>query len=66
MEILKFTFDILEHGATIPVGFNKVSSHFVFNDRMTLGREAILVEDRHRKLEPEWFTFSGVVSRESV
>ena len=66
MENLKVAFDILEDGAKPPVGYNKASGHLVFDVRMTLERKARWVKDGHKTPEPEWSTFAGVVSRESV
>ena len=66
MENLKVAFDILEDGAKVPVGYHKASGHLVFDVRMTLERKARWVKDGHKTPEPEWSTFAGVVSRESV
>jgi len=66
MENLKVAFDILEDGAKPPVGYNKASGHLVFDVRMTLERKARWVKDGHKTPEPDWSTFAGVASRESV
>ncbi len=41
-------------------------SYMVFDVQMTLERKARWVKDGHKTPEPEWSTFAGVVSRESV
>ena len=66
MENLKVAFDILEDGAKVPVGYHKAFRHLVFDVCMTLERKARWVKDGHKTPEPEWSTFAGVVSRESV
>ncbi len=66
MENLKVAFDILPHGKEVPVGYTKASGHLVFDVRMTLERKARWVKDGHRTPEPDWSTYAGVVSRESV
>ncbi len=63
---LKVAFDILPDGSKPPPGYTKASGHIVFDVRMTLERKARWVKDGHKTPEPEWSTFAGVVSRESV
>ena len=41
-------------------------SYMVFDVQMTLERKARWVKDGHKTPEPEWSTYVGVVSRESV
>ena len=66
IENLKVAFDILEDLAKIPVGYNKASGHLFVDVRMTLECKSRWVKDGHRTTEPEWSTFAGVVSRESI
>ena len=66
MENLKVAFDILDEGSKPPPGYKAASGHLVFDVRMTLERKARWVKDGHKTPEPEWSTFAGVVSRESV
>ena len=63
---LKVAFDILEPDQNLPPGWTKASGHLVFDIRMTLERKARWVKDGHRTPEPDWSTYAGVVSRESV
>ena len=66
MENLKVAFDILPEGSKPPPGYKPSSGHLVFDVRMTLERKARWVKDGHKTPEPEWSTYAGVVSRESV
>ena len=66
MDILKVSFDMLEDGAKIPVGYNKAFGQLVFDARMTFELKSRSVKCGHRTPDPEWLTFSGVVSRESA
>ena len=66
MENLKVAFDILPEGAKPPPGDKPASGHLVFDVRMTLERKARWVKDGHKTPAPEWSTYAGVVSRESV
>ena len=67
MENLKVAFDIIhETGKKPPPTYTKASGHMIFDVRMTLERKARWVKDGHKTPEPEWSTYAGVVSRESV
>lgn len=66
MENLKVAFDILKDNQEPPPGFTKASGHLVFDVRMTLERKARWVKDGHKTPQPEWSTYAGVVSRESI
>ena len=66
MENLKVAFDILDDGKKPPPGYSKSSGHIIFDVWMTLERKARWVKDGHKTPEPTWFTFAGVVSRETV
>ena len=66
MENLKVSFGILDDGANIPVFHNKASSRLIFCTRMSLEQKYRWSKDGHRTPEPEWFTFTGVASRESA
>ena len=63
---LKVAFDILPEGSKPPKGYTRASGHLVFDVRMTLERKARWVKDGHKTPTPEWSTYAGVVSRESV
>ena len=66
MENLKVAFDIGPEGSRPPVNYNFATVHLLLNFRMTLERKARWVKDGHKTPIPEWSTFAGVVSRESV
>ena len=66
MDNLKVAFDILPNDKAMPPGYTKASGHIIFDVRMTLERKARWVKDGHKTPEPEWSTYAGVVSRESV
>ena len=66
MENLKVAVDILPEGSKPPPGYTPSSGHLVFDVRMTLERKARWVKDGHKTPTPEWSTFAGVVSRETV
>ena len=63
---LKVAFDILPEGAKPPPGYKPTSGHLVFDVWMTLEWKARWVKDGHKTPEPEWSTYAGVVSWESV
>jgi hypothetical protein len=66
MENLKVAVYILPEGSKPPPGYTPSSGHLVFDVRMTLERKARWVKDGHKTPTPEWSTFAGVVSRETV
>ena len=63
---LKVAFNIQHENPKPPPGFEKTSGHLVFDVRMTLERKARWVKDGHLTPEPDWCTYAGVVSRESI
>ena len=66
MNTVMIAFDILEEGAGVPVGYNFIGCHMVFDIKQgTLQRKARLVCDGSRT-ETEVPTYASVVSRESV
>ena len=66
MNNLKVAFDILQDNQKPPPGYSRASGHIIFDVRMTLERKARWVKDGHRTPEPDWCTYAGVVSRESI
>ena len=66
MNNLKVAFDILQDDQNPPPGYSRASGHIIFDVRMTLERKARWVKDGHRTPEPDWCTYAGVVSRESI
>ena len=59
-------FDIRDHGEKVPVGFEKVTGHIIFDVKMDFTRKARWVLDGHKCPKPDMSTYAGVVSRESV
>ena len=66
MKDLKIAFDILPDGRDSPPMYRQASGHMIFDVCMTLERKARSVKDGHRTPEPDWCTFAGVISRESI
>ena len=66
MDNVKIAFDILSDDQELPPGYKKASGHIIFDVQMTLERKARWVKDGHKTPQPDWSTYSGVVSRESV
>ena len=66
MDNVKIAFDILSDDQKLPPGYSKTSGHIIFDVRMTLERKARWVKDGHKTPQPDWSTYAGVVSRESV
>ena len=59
-------FDILDDDVSMPVGWEKVTGHIIFDVKMDFTRKARWVLDGHRTADPICSTYAGVVSRESV
>lgn len=66
MQNVGIAFQILENQESVPVGWQKVTGHLVFDVKMDFTRKARWVLDGHRTPDPVGSTFAGVVSRESV
>ena len=66
MSNVAVAFEILDAGKVPPVGWTKSSGHLVFDVKMDFTRKARWVKDGHKTADPEYSTFAGVVSRESV
>ena len=59
-------FQILEDREETPVGWTQTSGHWVFDVPMDFSRKARWVKDGHKTPDPEFSSYAGVVSRESV
>ena len=59
-------FDILDRDEKVPVGYEKVTGHIIFDVKMDFTRKARWVLDGHKCPKPDMSTYAGVVSRESV
>ena len=59
-------FEILDHGARDPPGWNRVSGHLILDVKMDFTQKARWVLNGHLMPDPEGSTYAGVVSRESI
>ena len=66
MKNVRTAFRVLDNDEHIPVGYNRMTVHLVFDIKMDLTRKARLVADGHKTPDPDGSTYAGVVSRESV
>ena len=66
MENLKVDFEIIPDGKYPPAHYTKASGHLIFDVRIMLERKSICVKYLHKTPQPEWSTFAGVLSRESI
>ena len=57
---------LLGEGEKPPPGWSKSSGHIIFDVKMDFTRKARWVKDGHKTPEPEWSTYAGFVSRDSV
>ena len=63
---VSIAFQILGEGEKPPPGWSKSSGHIIFDVKMDFTRKARWVKDGHKTPEPEWSTYAGFVSRDSV
>jgi hypothetical protein len=59
-------FEILGEGEKPPPGWSKSSDHIIFDVKMDFTRKARWVKDGHKTPDPDWSTYAGFVSRDSV
>ena len=59
-------FEILDNGAKPPPGWTKSTGHLIFDVKMDFTRKARWVKDGHRTPDPDWSTYAGFVTRDSV
>jgi hypothetical protein len=59
-------FEFLEHDETVPVGYQQINCHMIFDIKMDFTRKARFVAGGHTTEAPAYMTYSSVVSRESV
>ena len=59
-------FQILEEGEKPPPGWKRSSGHMIFDVKMDFTRKARWVKDGHRTEDPDWSTYAGYVTRDSV
>ena len=64
---MKIAIKILENGEQIPVGFQQIGCHLVFDVKMEdFRRKARFVAGGHTTEAPATLTYASVVSRETV
>lgn len=59
-------FKFLEEGESIPVGYQKIMCHMIFDVKLDFTRKARFVAGGHTTDPPACTTYASVVSRESV
>ena len=66
MRNVNIAFNILGPGAKVPVGYQKISCHLVFDIKIDGTRKARFVAGGHLTETPSTITYSSVVSRDSI
>ena len=67
MKDVKPAFKKLENGETVPIGYQRVNCHMIFDVKMEdFRRKARLVAGGHVTAPPATITYASVVSRETV
>jgi hypothetical protein len=67
MKEVHIAFNILPDGHSVPIGYQKISCHMIFDVKMEDFRQkARLVTGGHRTKAPATITYASVVSRETV
>ena len=67
MSEVQKAFDIIPDGTTVPVRYQKIPCHMVFDVKMEdFKREAQLIAGDHKTKAPATITYASVVSRETV
>ena len=66
MKNVAIAFEFLESGQVVPIGYQQIPLHLVFDVKMDFTRKARLVAGGHMTDTPSSLTYSSVVSRDSV
>jgi hypothetical protein len=67
MTEVRKAFDILPDDKAVPIGYQKIPCHMIFDEKMEgFKRKARLVAGGHRTRAPATITYASVVSRETV
>jgi len=66
MGTIEVAFEFLEPGQAVPIGYQKIPLHFVFDVKLDFTRKARLVVGGHMTDPPSSITYSSLVSRDSV
>lgn len=66
MDNVMIAFEVLGDDDVLPKNSKLLGVHMVFTVKMDLTRKARLVADGHRTPDPDFTTYAGVVSRETV
>jgi hypothetical protein len=63
---VSIAFQILGDGESPPPGWKQSSGHIIFDVKMDFTRKARWVKDGHKTPDPDWSTYAGFVTRDSV
>lgn len=66
MKNVEVAFNFLGEDESVPIGFNKISCHLIFDVKFSLERKARYVAGGHLNSVPPAMTYASVVSRDSV
>jgi hypothetical protein len=66
MKNIEIAFRILEEGEQVPVGYQFIRCHFIFDVKIDGTRKARYVAGGHMTETPSSITYSSVVSRDSI
>jgi len=61
MKNVEVKFEFLQPGQTVPIGYQKIPLHFVFDVKMDFSRKARLVAGGHMTSPPSSITYSSIV-----
>ena len=63
---MSIAFQILDDGEDPPPGWKHSSGHIIFDVKMDFTRKVRWVKDGHRTPDPDWSTYAGFVTRDSI
>jgi len=67
MKDVRVAFKILVDGQSVPIGYQKIPCHMIFDVKMEdFRRKAQLIAGGHKTAAPATITYTSVVSRETV
>jgi len=66
LQNISVAFQFLEEGARVPVGYQYICCHFIFDVKLDGTRKARYVAGGHVTETPSSITYSSVVSRDSI
>ena len=63
---IKVAIELLDEGETAPSDWSLATGHMIWDLKLDFTRKARWVKDGHKTPDPDWSTFAGVVSHETV